>query len=760
MVRKTAAVLAATLGVLALPGAAHAQAPGASPLDRLPAGAQQLDLASGSVVPRELIVRFEPGATARQRGLARDRADADLVRSLRLPRTQLVALGGGADAEAAATRLERQPGVAWAVPNRIASVRAAAPNDPRFGELWGLSNTGQSITDETGFTVVGTPGADVNALAAWDRSRGAGQVVAVVDTGVDLRHPDVAPNLWTNPGEVAGNGLDDDGNGRADDVHGWDFVAPDESGDPVGDGDPDDYTDHGTHVAGTIAAAANNGIGVAGVAPEAKLMAVRVLDASGSGPWSAIFDGIDYAARNGADVINLSLGGPLEDPSELTAWTAVIDAAGAQGAVVVGAAGNSGDDIDVVGDLPCSVTSANLVCVAALDATGELDASYSNYGATSVDVGAPGTGVLSSVPPLLAAFREEFASDGAWTLGGAAWGVEQIGALRYLSDSPGGDYAFGSVGAAWTTAPAIPATAYGCSLSFGLRAAIASGDLGAVGLTDLPGNVEWRFLTALVLDGEGTGGRTIPWGFTLEAHPGVPAHVLAAVIDDSEDGVQADGVKITRLRAYCRTAARSGPGIGPEYDVLSGTSMAAPHVSGVAALVRAAAPWATPAEVAAAIRAGTVPAASLAGKTVTGGRVDALKAIAAAPADPEGQEPPDGQEPPSGGGPPRGGTPPTGNPPGGDQPPAGGSPLPRTPVRRAACAGLRGKRLARCKLDQQVVKACGRLRGKQKTTCAKRVRAIARCNALPGRGKKAKAKKAQCMKKARAIGKPNAKKKR
>jgi subtilisin family serine protease len=736
MVRRTAAALAAaTLGAIALPGAALAQQPDpAAVRDQLAAAPTLTVGPDGATATRhELIVRYEPGTTARQRGLARDRAGAELVDTLALSRTQVVEVSGSLDA--AIARIERQPGVAYAIRNRIVRMRAAAPNDPRFGELWGIRNTGQEVTDEIGVTVRGTPGADVNALAAWDVTRGAGQVVAVVDTGVDLRHPDVAPNLWTNPGEIAGNGVDDDGNGLVDDVHGWDFVAPDADGDPVGDSDPDDYTDHGTHVAGTIAAAADNGIGVAGVAPEAKVMAVRVLDASGYGPTDAILNGILYAARNGADVVNLSLGGPLEDPAELQLWTDAIDEAGRAGAVVVAAAGNTSDDVDAVGDLPCSVRSANLVCVAALRATGELDTDYSSYGAQSVDLGAPGTGVVSSTPPMAATYSEDFDEDiiPGWFASGP-WDVEQHGSLMYLSDSPGVKYLPGAESVAYADVDVAGSGTYGCSLSFGMRVDVAPSDVASVGLTDAPADTPGAdLLTGVTLSGESTGRTTIPWGFSLEAFPGASAYPLAAVFD-TDDGVEADGLQITRLRGTCRTGDRSA---GPEYAVLSGTSMAAPHVSGAAALVRAAAPWATPAQVADALRAGTVPVASLAGKTVTGGRIDALKAIQAAPA-----KPADPVVTPDPG---------PGLLPGGD-----GTPR-TTPKPRAACAGKRGKALAKCKVDQRVLKSCRAKKGRQKTLCAKRVRAVARCEALPHRTKKAKAKRAACFKKARAIGKPKAK---
>ena len=238
--------------------------------------------------------------------------------SLLLPRTQLVKFDGSV--RDAVARLEDQPGVVDAQPNFVYHAFAAAPNDTHFGHLWGLG---------------ATPG--VGALAAWDRSLGAGQVIAVVDTGVDLTHPDLVPNLWSGPGGI----------------HGHDFVDNDDV--------PDDFNLHGTHVAGTAAAAANNALGVAGVAPQAQIMGVRVLDAEGSGGTSAIANGILFAANSGAGVINLSLGGPGDAGD--TAMSNAIAFAESKGSVVVAAAGNGGDD--GVGDnndaspiTPCNLPNA------------------------------------------------------------------------------------------------------------------------------------------------------------------------------------------------------------------------------------------------------------------------------------------------------------------------------------------------------------------------------------------------------------------
>ena len=210
----------------------------------------------------------------------------DFEESLLLARTQLVSFDG--PVREAVARLEDQPGVVDAQPNYIYHALAAAPNDTYFGHLWGLG---------------ATPG--VGALPGWDRSLGAGQVIAVVDTGVDLTHPDLVPNLWSGPGGI----------------HGHDFVDDDDV--------PDDFNLHGTHVAGTAAAAANNALGVAGVAPQAQIMAIRSLDAEGSGTSFAIADGIAFAANSGAGIINLSLGGPAGPGDDL--MSSAISAGGLEG---------------------------------------------------------------------------------------------------------------------------------------------------------------------------------------------------------------------------------------------------------------------------------------------------------------------------------------------------------------------------------------------------------------------------------------------
>jgi subtilisin family serine protease len=223
----------------------------------------------------------------------------------------------------------------------------------------------------------------MGARTAWQTSRGGDVTVAVIDTGAQLTHPDLAPNLWTNTGEIAGNGIDDDHNGYVDDVHGYDFVG--------GDGDPSDDNGHGTNVAGIIGARGDNRIGVTGVAWRAKLMIVKVLGADGSGTVADVASGIRYAVANGAKVVNLSMAGP-DDSADLEA--AIAEARDA-GVLIVAAAGNSGADLDSTNVFPASSPADNVIAVASTDESGRL-ASGSGYGAAAVELAAPGEDIDST----------------------------------------------------------------------------------------------------------------------------------------------------------------------------------------------------------------------------------------------------------------------------------------------------------------------------------------------------------------------------
>lgn len=340
-------ITAATLAALAIANASSA------------AAAEQHE-----AVPGELIVSFKDGTSARKsRGIV-DRRDAEVEK--RLPGGDaVVAVEAGDDAEQVAESLERDSRVEYAEPNYI--VRAtAATNDPLLanGGLWGILRIG--------------------APMVWGFNRGAGSVVAVVDSGVELGNGDLNGNIWRNPHEVPGNGVDDDHNGFVDDVHGADWVD--------GDGAPYDEAGHGTHVAGTIAASADNAFGGAGVAPQAKILPLRFLDRNGAGNVSDAIAAIEYAVQKGADVINASWGGP--------AYSAPLEAAlrraGDAGVVVVAAAGNDGANNDYSGTFPAGLSLPNLISVAATDQNDGL-AGFSNFGHSSVHVAAPGSDILSTV---------------------------------------------------------------------------------------------------------------------------------------------------------------------------------------------------------------------------------------------------------------------------------------------------------------------------------------------------------------------------
>lgn len=285
----------------------------------------------------------------------------------------------GARQDVVAGWLSASPNVAWFEPDAPIHLNEV-PNDPSYATLWGLENGGQ---------MGGTVDADIDAAAAWNLGVGSHSIiVGVIDTGVNYNHPDLAANIWTNPGEIPGDATDNDGNGFIDDVHGWDFVN--------NDNDPLDDQGHGTHVAGTIGAVGDNGVGVVGVNWNVSVMALKALDSTGNGETSDAILAINYAAmmrERGHNVraTNNSWGGVEDDQGLYDAIAANRD----QGILFVASAGNSASDNDAALRYPSSYDLDNIIAVAATDRSDVL-ATFSNYGATSVDLAAPGVSVLST----------------------------------------------------------------------------------------------------------------------------------------------------------------------------------------------------------------------------------------------------------------------------------------------------------------------------------------------------------------------------
>src|SRR3954447_6375114 len=354
----------------------------------------------------QIIVKYNAGADAHKRADAR--ADADVVarEALPLPRTEVVAPKAGTTVSDAAADLEASPDVAYAEPNvpRRAfdatdpgattpdapgttdpgtTPTAPATTDPGTTDpgttpeptpttaddlylkyQWALKNTGQKIFWGSGPRdwYWGTTGDDINVEAAWQLRTEAVPTVAVVDSGVDLEHPDLKANLLSG---------------------GKDFV----DGDTV----PQDENGHGTHVAGTIGAIGDNGTGVTGVAWKAHMLPVRVLDKDGSADVSTVIAGEKYAADHDAKIVNLSLGGAWPSQAEYDTLR------NATHTLFVVAAGNDGADVDHSDSYPCAYDLPNVVCVAATGGHDEL-ASFSNYGASTVDLAAPGVDILSTYP--------------------------------------------------------------------------------------------------------------------------------------------------------------------------------------------------------------------------------------------------------------------------------------------------------------------------------------------------------------------------
>ena len=615
-------------------------------------------VAAPAWVAGQVVVRYEHGTSAKARAAIRHAAGARLGRRMGLADHEVLLVGRGRT-EAASAALRRNAHVVAAEPNFLYATASVAPSDTAFASQYALLNTGQLFGGKAGL-----PDADVDATEAWDMTAGDPRVVvAIVDTGVAYDQPDLAPNMWTNAREQGtdasgrdrrSNGVDDDGNGYVDDWRGWDVVGRTIGGVADSDNDPRDLRGHGTHVAGIVGAIGNNGFGVAGMAWRTRLMAVRVQGSRSQMTMADVAEGFAYAADNGARIVNASI---ASDERSSILDRVVADR---PKTLYVIAANNRSKNLDLPGNeaYPCEATdpadpakrAANVICVAATDNRDQFASWFSNYGAKAVDLAAPGNGVDSLQPAYQQVWGESFESDpfSRWLRGGSANGWAQVkefvrNGSWSLSDSPGGPYT--GPGDTWiqNTAPISLAGREGCRLTFGSHWDTAAGD----GLY-----VQARRDTAFgaprpdydddhpALYGDmqqffsGTYG---PGTKRLDVSDfdGGPLYLRFGLLAQAANAAGRDGVALDDLRVQCLGGAYSATG-GPETSFEGGTSMASPHVAGAAALVLARFPNATTAEIRDKLLRSVDVRSSLVGRTVTGGRVNAYKALAESTAAVEG----------------------------------------------------------------------------------------------------------------------------
>jgi subtilisin family serine protease len=577
--------------------------------------------ADAEFVPGEVIVQFRPGASGAARSRVLAARGAHAVRTLGQPGLTLVRLRGGASVRAAAASFERDASVAFAEPNYLYRL-TGPPNDQDFGLLWGLHDP---VGDH-----------DIDAPEAWDTQTGSSNVVvAVIDSGVAYDHPELNDNIWVNPDEIPGNGVDDDGNGRIDDVRGWDFIQNDNA--------PLDFYGHGTHVAGTIGAEGNNNADIAGVNWDVSIMAVRAGDANGSLPGTAILNAINYACGEHADIVNGSFGGPGKSQTIANA----IKSNACKNTLFVFAAGNDGANLtnntNSTNAYPCEYhrpsphgfSVPNIICVAATNQNDAL-ARFSNRGKAAVHLAAPGVGIYSSLPEWTALFSDDLeTSFNNWTQAGgtAAWArtseMASSGSFS-MTDSPGGNYANNQNYTIRNNAALKLTGQVGCVVDYDLELLMRDFNSSTV--------FDWFAIERAT----NTAGPWTEIGFYFgDSVPPTGPGGFVALTDDLS-ALDGQGTVYFRFLVHTDSSVRDGGAHvddvvvrclvanGEDYAMFQGTSMATPHVVGVAALLLAQEPAMNPAKLKNAILKGVDKKSGLVDRVSTAGRLNANGSLAIA----------------------------------------------------------------------------------------------------------------------------------
>ena len=584
-------------------------------------------------MPGELIVKFRDAASAATIAAAHSAAGGRTIKTFSDGHSRLhhLKLNPGVVVEDAVTKYQQSPAVEYAEPNYLYQV-TMIPDDTQFTSLWGLHNTGQTVNG-----TVGTAGADIEASQAWDLTTGSPNVIiGVVDSGIAYDHPDLAPNIWINTGEIPNDGIDNDGNGFIDDVNGYDFFSddPDPMDAPSPFFPPSGNPGHGTHVAGTIAAVGNNGLGITGVMQTAKLMVLKAGDVTGNLTSAAILQAEDYARVKGARAINASFGrsgGPCSQ-----AEYNMLSALNTAGVMVLVAAGNNNASNDVTPSYPAQYSVAttcgpglpNVIAVAAIDQNSNK-ASFSNFGATSVQIAAPGVNIDSTRPTsnvTQVLFHNYDSNPGAlgYTFTGTnnSWGFTNNVSLSpptSLTDSPAGNYLNNTN--SFATGPMFSTVGQrGCRLVGALRLATELNFDGFLLDISRDGGAIWT-TNGIGVSGS-TGGTFINMPFSDIPDRSAKTRFRANFISD--DSIVDDGGYFDNVGVKCTAGAPSG---ATDYQFLQGTSQATPHVTGVVGLVLAVSPSLNVAQIRDAILNTGVLVPALNGVVSTGRRLNAFNAI-------------------------------------------------------------------------------------------------------------------------------------